>query len=132
MTGRSKMAEGKLMSAFLQEVAQAAECSSVALGRLPGFPQSTTDPKIVDKAVAHLRERADVMEIGVKQMKLRQRIRDLEYGADCLRATSGETKAHEWFMKYGAAWCEENGIEYGTLRDCGVPAALLKEAGVER
>ena len=127
-----KIAESKLMTTFLQECAQSAECATVKLGALKGFPASTKDPAVVEKAIVLLKQRADEMDIGVKQLKARQRIRDLEYGAECLRQTAGDTDAMKWFLKRGAEWCEENFIEYGTLRDSGVPAALLKKAGVER
>lgn len=122
--------EGKLMSAFLREIAAGVGCEVVKLGALKGFPAVTKDPAMVQKAIDHLIERADELPIGVKQLKMRQRIIDLRYGKECLEESGDDTEAHVWFVERGAAWCEANGVEYAALRDCGVPPALLKKAGV--
>jgi hypothetical protein len=131
VNGLAAAAEGKLMGRFLDECAEEGR-THVVLGRLPGFPTSTTDPDVIEKAAEEIASRIDSVPSRVGEMRLRQRVKDLRAEAERLRHAGEATEAYEWFVAHGRAWCEREGISYAVLRDMGVPAAYLTEAGIKR
>ena len=71
---------------------------------------------------------------GLARLKLLQNIRDLN---DRIAAfendDSGDLQTLEdRFVEVGAEFAASQGIDYSTFRECGVPAEVLKRAGIKR
>jgi hypothetical protein len=71
---------------------------------------------------------------GVEKVLAAQEVRDLELRiADIETAAGGDIKSLEAaFVKIAKRFGENRGIGYGAWRDAGVPAVVLKRAGVAR
>jgi len=71
---------------------------------------------------------------GVDQVLKAQEIRDLQAKLAQMNATSGaDVKSLESaFVKIAKTFGQNRGIGYGAWRDAGVPADVLKRAGVAR
>lgn len=71
---------------------------------------------------------------GVDRVLAAQEVRDLELRiANIETATGGDIKSLESaFVKIARRFGENRGIGYGAWRDAGVPAVVLKKAGVAR
>lgn len=106
---------------------------AVSLGALPGFPAATTDPKIVAKAIEHYEGKITAEPMGIiRELKLRQRIMDLRGAIEWLSYEPAEDTDRATFIAWGAEWATEHGISYGAFREMGVPAEVLREAGITR
>ncbi len=104
----------------------------IILGALPGFPMNTEDPEIVERAIAVIETKAsDPTITAMKELDFRQRIRDLRGSLAALGVGSDDTN-RKFFIEHAAAFAERKGISYATFREMGVPAAVLKEAGITR
>jgi hypothetical protein len=71
---------------------------------------------------------------GVDKVLAAQEVRDLQSRIAALDASSGgDIKSLETaFVKIAKRFGENRGIGYGAWRDAGVPAVVLKRAGVAR
>jgi hypothetical protein len=71
---------------------------------------------------------------GVEKVLAAQEVRDLEVRiANMETAAGGDVKSLESaFVKIAKRFGENRGIGYGAWRDAGVPAVVLKKAGVAR
>jgi hypothetical protein len=71
---------------------------------------------------------------GIDKLLAAQEIRDLQAKLSQLRSTAGvDVKGLEVaFVKIAKKFGENRGIGYGAWRDAGVPAQVLKRAGVAR
>lgn len=120
------------MGRFLDEIEAGPSARSVALGALGnGFPQSTSDPAVVEHAAEVIAEQAQEGTSLVRIQRM-QRALDLRAAAAALRETEEESEAMAWFRERGAAYCVHKGLTYEVLREWGVTAAVLKAAGVAR
>ena len=72
--------------------------------------------------------------VGVARLELLQRRRDLQDELARLQQGGGMDldALKEGFVLHGRDYAERKGITYQTFREFGVPAALLKEAGIRR
>lgn len=106
---------------------------AVALGQLKGFPNRTTDPEVVERAIATIRANAGAGS-AVARLKRQQRIITLERELAALRerASANGSNPRDFFISNAREWAIENGIGYGAFRAMGVPAATLKAAGIDR
>src|SRR5215467_3890272 len=116
---------------YLDEVdAGGGGSDAVALGQIPNLPAWTKEPEQVRAAAEWLRTRA-AEEQGVKRLKTLQRVRDLEYAAETLELEPEES-LEAFFIANSKEYADATGIEYATFRDVGVPARVLKAAGIVR
>ena len=71
---------------------------------------------------------------GVRRLKRLEEIREVEarIAAKERERPVDLAPLEADFVKYARAYGEANGISYGTWRDAGVPAAVLKKAGITR
>jgi hypothetical protein len=122
------------IGAYLDEIADGGSYAAgrVALGALEGFPAMSRDPEIIDAAAAEIERRADETTSRVRELKYRQRVLELRAGAEDLRAVATGDDAESAFVEVAAAWAEANGITYEAFREMGVPARVLKAAGIAR
>lgn len=123
--------ERQAVRAYLDELRERALSGNgthVTLGRLDGFPPATDDPDVVERAALTIRARADNAQSSLRELELRQRARTLEAAARRMR--TADDSAVDGFIEHGAKYSIEYGVEYATWREIGVPAAVLKQAGI--
>jgi hypothetical protein len=105
----------------------------VTLGALgKDFPAATDDPKVIERAIAHVKEQAQE-GTSIERLKRTQRALTLSRKLDELveaQASNGESEA--FFIEHAYAWAEANGVGYGAFRAMGVPADVLRAAGITR
>ena len=118
---------------YLEGCGQGRRSRIVHLGQLNGFPNATEDSGIVRQAADELEARAADASI-LKKVDLLQRVRDLRIAADELDEAVEEDADEKMFVKYGKEWAaaRKHPISYETFRDVGVPASVLKDAGITR
>jgi hypothetical protein len=122
------IAISKGIGRYLEELEQGRNgTSAITLG--PGW--RTSDPDEIEARANELVVEMAQEPSVIKRLKMTQRARDLLDHADRLRGEPDED-ARAFFIEHAAAWAEANGISYGAFRDMGVPAAVLKEAGISR
>lgn len=103
----------------------------VAIGNMAGFPNRTDDPAVVEEVAAEYDRRAVATKSKTRELVYRSKAIRLRRAAADL-AVAYDIEAAEWFQSRGAIYVAEKGIEYGALREMGVPADTLKEAGITR
>ena len=69
---------------------------------------------------------------GIVRLELLQRQRDLRAEAERLAEGVDLSALEAEFVKVARAYGERKGITYGTWRDFGVAADVLKKAGIQR
>ena len=69
---------------------------------------------------------------GVKRVQLLQERRDLRSELDSFDATVDLSSVEKAFVKAAKPYSENKGISYATWREAGVPADVLKKAGITR
>ncbi len=133
MTKRASASDVRAIGRYVERVLNRADEPRAAyLGRLPGFPNQTRDPDVIERAAAVYRDRASDPDGGMmKRLAAIQRAQDLDAIAYDLRdAANGDDPDRAAFVKYAAAWSVEHGITRSAWRELGLPAALCDEAGI--
>lgn len=69
---------------------------------------------------------------GVKRVQLLQERRDLRAELDAFGTTVDLSSVEKAFLKAAKPYSENKGISYATWREAGVPADVLKKAGITR
>jgi hypothetical protein len=137
----ASMGEKKIATVAIRNYLQSLEdngtdwgtANVVTLSGVPGLNNGKyTDPEIVEDAAQRVLAAADQETNVLVKIKLRQRARNYVAAAESLRNNSNGHSPKSQFIKFGAAWAIENSIDYETFRDMGVPASVLKEAGIAR
>jgi hypothetical protein len=119
------LAEGRTMSATVDRY-----LSAVNTPKQRGRKVSKAT---LTQRLASARERAKSTS-GVEKVLAAQEVRDLQNKLANLNAASGtDVKSLEAdFVRIAKKFGENRGIGYGAWRDAGVPAVVLKKAGVAR
>lgn len=85
-----------------------------------------------------IKKRIDVLESEIATASLAKRVdlvqerRDLERELGRADDKADLQELEKEFVKVAKPYSERKGIEYGTWREIGVPAAVLKQAGISR
>jgi hypothetical protein len=131
-------AERKLSAAHKRALAEGRTMSAVVDRYLSAVNTPKRRGRKVSKAallqrLADSRAKAKSAH-GVDKVLAAQEVRDLEVRiAKIETATGGDIKSLESaFVKIARRFGENRGIGYGAWRDAGVPAVVLKRAGVAR
>lgn len=132
------MAASKAIGAYLAQLDEQSEHRAnghrskrgATLGRLKGFPNFSEDPDEIERAADAIAAQSDEVSSYVRALKLQQRVIELREIAADLRDGTGPAAIEAAFVDVAAAWAESNGISYAAFRAMGVPAAVLREAGV--
>jgi len=119
------LAEGRTMSATVDRY-----LSAVNTTKQRGRKVSKAT---LTQRLAAARERAK-STTGVEKVLAAQEVRDLQNKLASMNAASGtDVKSLEAeFVRIAKKFGENRGIGYGAWRDAGVPAVVLKKAGVAR
>lgn len=88
-------------------------------------------PESIAKQLANV-EQELLVASPPKELELLQRRRDLQRDLDNLGDGTELAGLEAAFVEVAAEYGERKGIEYATWREFGVPAAVLKQAGISR
>lgn len=129
-----KMTRTKTVSRYLQFLADGGtgDGAITITGVGDAKYKKTTDPVEIQEAIVRERAKLQEMPIGAKRLVALQKIRDMEAAFDRLVDSPNGASPEAAFVEVARAYSDENGIDYGTWRDAGVPARVLKLAGIER
>jgi hypothetical protein len=121
---KAALAEGRNQSRAVRSYLEALEAHKPKRGR-KRTPESIK--KRLDKIDAEI-ESADPL----KRLQLVQERLDLEQEMTSLTAGIDLTELEDGFVDAAAGYSERKGISYSAWRELGVPAAVLKRAGIAR
>jgi len=126
MTAQHKaaLAEGRAHGRAVREYLDALEESRPKRGR-------KRTPDSVKKRLVAVEEALPGAG-GVKRVQLLQERRDLRSELDSFGATVDLSSVEKAFLKAARPYSENKGISYATWREAGVPADVLKKAGITR
>lgn len=121
---KAAMAEGRAQGRAISAYLDALEQHKPKRGR-------KRTPESIDRQLAEieakLADAAGTTKLGLVQQRL-----DLQQEREALRATVDLTQYEEAFVKAAKAYSERKGISYAAWRELGVPAPILKRAGISR
>ncbi len=126
MTAQHKaaLAEGRAYGRAVREYLDALEESRPKRGR------KRTSDSVKKRLTTVEAELADAG--GVKRVQLLQERRDLRSELDNFGTTVDLSSVEKAFVKAAKPYSENKGISYATWREAGVPADVLKKAGITR
>ena len=90
------------------------------------------DPETLKQRIAKQQEKVDTETNAAKRVELIQRRMDLEEQLQAQAEQVDLEQLEKDFVKAIPGYAERKGITYGALREAGVPASVLKEAGIKR
>jgi hypothetical protein len=85
-------------------------------------------PERLDKLEAEIAETTS----PVKRLELIQLRKDLEAAADVADDPREAEAIRKRFIRHARSYARAKGISYGAFREVGVPADVLREAGITR
>jgi hypothetical protein len=97
--------------------------------RRPGRPVTRDS---LEKRLASIEERLAAEADTLKRVDLHQARIETEEALSSSEESIDLTKMEAAFAAVAAAYSDRKGISYGAWRSAGVPAAVLKKAGVAR
>ena len=121
---QAALAEGRAHGRAVREYLDALDESRPKRGR-------KRTPDSVKKRLAAV-EAAIPDASGVKRVQLLQERRDLRSELDTFGTTVDLSSVEKAFLKAAKPYSENKGISYATWREAGVPADVLKKAGITR
>lgn len=98
-------------------------------GRRPGRPVT---PITLKKRIADLEVKIAQEKDPLKAVELRQVRIEAEQSLAKAEASADLVDLEKLFVKNARSYSKRKGISYAAWREAGVPAALLKEAGISR
>jgi hypothetical protein len=121
---KAALAEGRAHGRAVRDYLEALELNRPRRGR-----KRTVDS--VKKRLASIE--ADLADAtGVKRVQLLQERRDLSGELEGMDTKVDLSSVEKAFVKAAKPYSESKGISYATWREAGVPADVLKRAGVTR
>lgn len=99
----------------------------------PGSAQRrSADPSAIRRRLRATEDRLASESNRLKQLELTQQKMNLENALSATNSDSNEARLRQEFVKFAAAYGRRQGISYKAWRAVGVPASVLKQAGVSR
>jgi hypothetical protein len=121
---KAALAEGRAHGRAVRDYLEALELNRPRRGR-------KRTPDSVKKRLAAI-ESSLADATGVKRVQLLQERRDLGAELGGMDATVDLSSVEKAFVKAAKPYSESKGISYATWREAGVPADVLKRAGIGR
>lgn len=97
--------------------------------RRPGRPVT---PDTLKARIEDLEKKIAAETNPLKSVDLRQARLDAEAALERVKDAADSTAVEAEFAKHAAAYSKRKGITYAAWREAGVPAAVLKKAGISR
>jgi hypothetical protein len=95
-------------------------------------PGRKVDRSTVEQRINDVQARVDEEPDPAKRVELIQRRLDLEEQLVAMQDELDLGQLEEGFVNAAAEYSERKGISYTAWREAGVPAAVLKQAGIRR
>lgn len=89
------------------------------------------NPDVVVKRIASLQESVKTTT-GIRQLLAVQKIRDLRRDLENVSDAGNFAAFEKQFIACAASYSKRRGVEYGTWREVGVSAAVLRAAGISQ
>jgi uncharacterized Ntn-hydrolase superfamily protein len=121
---KAKLAQGRMESRVMNKYLEALAAGKGKRGR-------KRTPESISLQIARL-ERALPTATAVKQLELTQQRLDLIAERDRLAVRVDLSSVEKDFVKIAKSYATRNAISYGAFRAMGVPADILKRAGIAR
>jgi hypothetical protein len=121
---KAALAEGRAQGRAVRDYLAALETD-----RKPG---RKVDAGAVEKRIADVQATIDAEPDPAKRVELIQKRLDLEAKLVDLQESADLEALEEGFVSSAAPYSERKGITYSAWREAGVPAAVLKRAGIKR
>ena len=112
-------AEAKAITRYLEALSS----------RRPGRPVTKDS---LERRLAALDDRLSGESSALKRVELIQSKLELEQSLSSAQDATNLTDLEEEFAKVASDYSERKGISYSAWRSAGVPAAVLKKAGIPR
>lgn len=97
--------------------------------RRPGRPVTADS---VRKRIASIDDRLKAEDDPLKQVELRQERIDAESALKDVESKEDIDQLEQFFIEAAKSYSERKGISYTAWRQVGVPARVLKDAGIPR
>ena len=121
---KAALAEGRRQGAAVRTYLDALENNRPKRGR-------KRTPESMRTKLAEV-EAALVDATGIQRLEMMQQRRDLEREIEATEQVIDISALEAEFVSMAKAYGDRKGIEYSTWREFGVPAAVLKAAGISR
>ena len=118
------MAEGRAQGRAVRAYLEALEAHRPKRGRKRTPDSMRARIAVIDETIGE----ADPM----KRLELVQERMDLEAAIEAAETTVDLTELEDAFAAAAKSYGERKGISYGAWREVGVPASVLKKAGISR
>ncbi|RIK11165.1 MAG: hypothetical protein DCC49_01060 [Acidobacteria bacterium] len=92
----------------------------------------SADPGAIQRRLRGVEDRLAKESNPLKRLELTQQQMNLTAALNASSAGSDEAKLREGFVRFAAAYGKRRGISYKAWRAVGVPASVLKQAGISR
>ena len=112
--------EGRAIRAYLE---------AIAMERKPG---RKTDRSTIEARIQTLQEQIDGEANAARRVDLIQKRLDNERRLAAMDESPDIAGMEQDFVKFVKGYSQRKGISYSAWREAGVPAAVLKQAGVSR
>jgi hypothetical protein len=89
-------------------------------------------PDTLAKRVKDLEKRISAEENALRALDLRQARLEAASALEAARETVDRSQLEADFVRHARAYTKRKGISYAAWREAGVPAAVLKKAGIGR
>jgi thiamine biosynthesis lipoprotein ApbE len=121
---KAALAEGRALGRSVREYLEALEQHKPKRGR-------KRTPESIKKRLATIAESLPEAS-PIRKVELIQERRDLEVELATMGTKVDLTAVEKGFVKAAKQYSERKGISYATWREAGVPAEVLKKAGISR
>ena len=121
---KAAMAQGRVEGRAISSYLDALEQHKPKRGR-------KRTPESIDKQLADIDAKLDAAN-GITRLTLVQQKLDLQREKESLGATVDLSKFEEAFVAAAKGYGQRKGISYAAWREVGVPADVLKRAGITR
>ena len=121
---KQKLAQGRNESRVVSRYLEAVTAGKGKRGR-------KRTPESISLQIARIDQEIDTAS-AIRRLELTQRRSDLALEKERLTARVDLTAVEKDFVKVAKSYAARNGISYASFRSLGVPADVLKKAGIAR
>lgn len=97
-----------------------------------GARRRAADPKAIQRRLKALDSRLSAETNKLKRLDLTQQRMNLERSLDAASSEGDGSGLEKEFVAVASSYARRKGISYQAFRAAGVPAAVLKKAGISR
>lgn len=94
--------------------------------------QGAGSRKTLEQRLKDLESRLEEAKSSLRTLELRQRIIDTKATLEAMKSEEELAAIEAGFVESAARYAKRKGISYEAWRQSGVPAAVLKKAGISR